>query len=112
MSITQPYFEEDLLMSDTPSPVETGVLPLGYWAADMAKLLHSTPNPADRAIILADALDACASIYRTGPFPVTVYAVDDGKMDAVRKVAQLARTVANELRLLAQALSTPSGSVG
>lgn len=85
----------------------------GYWEDQMAKRLKREPSQARRAIILADALDECAAIYRQGPFPVIVHPSDEAKADAVRKVAQLARTVAKELRALSgMNQATPDGDKG
>lgn len=59
-------------------------------------------GPSDRAIVLAEQLEASAAIYRAKPFAVTVsHKTDEESLDAVRQVAQLARTVAKSLRDLA-----------
>lgn len=72
-----------------------------YWDRKIAATLNAAPTAAARARILASELDEAAAVFRSGPFPITAAASDAPKIEAIRKVAQLARTCAIELRMLA-----------
>jgi hypothetical protein len=77
-----------------------------YWEDLIVKRLKKA-SAAERAIIIADELEAAAEIYRAAPFPVVAtHPADEAKIEAIRKVAQLARTAAKELRSAAARLQS------
>lgn len=100
---------------EQPTALDEGTHPSptipGYWEDQISERLKLARSPAERAIILAEELESAAAVYRQAPFAVTVARkADEASLDAVRKVAQLARVVAKELRVLAAVPSADGGT--
>jgi hypothetical protein len=88
--------------ADPDNPAPTGGETPTYWEARLLAEIRGT-DTATQARRVAQELEACAEVYRGAPFPVTASAADESKVEAIRRVAQLARFAARLLTELAEA---------
>lgn len=92
-------------MTDTPAQV-LRVVPEDAWADAIVDRLRGKTT-TERALIVADEIDAQAAIYRSRPFNVTGSSADAEMIEALRRTGLIARSASAELRELAAARAKP-----